>query len=93
LKQFSKTSSLKSRVLTIIKADIESRSEAWIVGLGYADCNDYSQSVLNRVAYTQSGLEHIRFESVARYVRIEKSAIRAKLDAQAKLAQFNTVQA
>lgn len=86
MKQFSKTSSLSSRVLSIIKSDVESRSEAWIVGLGYADCNDYAQSVVNRVAYTQSGFEHIRFESVARYVRTEKSKIRAKLDAAAKLA-------
>lgn len=90
MKQFSKTATISSRVLSVIKSDVEARSEAWLCGLGYADCNDYAQSVVNRVAYTQSGLEHIRFETVARYVRSEKSKIRAKLDAAAKLAQSAT---
>jgi hypothetical protein len=88
MKQFSKVTTISSRVLSIIKSDVESRSEAWLVGLGYADCNDYAQSVVNRVAYTQSGIEHIRFETVARYVRTEKSKIRAKLDREAKAAQL-----
>jgi hypothetical protein len=87
MKQFSKTASISSRVLSVIQSDVAARSEAWICGLGYADCNDYAQSVLNRVAYTASGFEHIRFETVTRYVRIEKSKIRAKLDNEAKLVQ------
>lgn len=92
MKQFSTTSSIASRVLSIIKSDIESRSEAWLVGLGYADCNDYAQTVVNRASFCNGTMQHVRFETVARYVRTEKSKIRAKLDREAKLAQAATAQ-
>ena len=87
MKQFSATQTISSRVLNIIKSDIESRSEAWLIGLGYADCNDYAQTVVNRASFCNSGIQHVRFETVARYVRTEKSKIRAKLEREAKAAQ------
>lgn len=90
MKQFSKASSIASRVNSIIKSDIESRGETWLVCLGYADCNDYAQSVVDRASYIGTTKEHVRFETVARYVRTTKAQIRAKLDLAAK--QSNTVQ-
>lgn len=92
MKQFSSSSTIASQVLNIIKSDIESRSEAWLVGLGYADCNDYAQTVVNRASVCNGSIQHVRFETVARYVRTEKSKIRAKLDREAKLAQDATAQ-
>lgn len=94
--QFSKNNTIASRVQSIIKSDIEARSEEWLVGLGYADCNDYAQTVVGRASYTPNGIEHVRFETVARYVRTSKASIRAKLVSQAKqvidaaLAQLET---
>lgn len=87
MQQFKKNQTIASRVQAIINSDVESRSETWLISLGYADCNDYAQSVVNRVSCTDTGLEHIRFETVARYVRTTKSKIRAKLDKEAKAYQ------
>lgn len=82
---FSKTSTIAHRVNTIIKADIERRSKGWLIGLGYQDCNDYAQTVVNRASFCINGFEHVRFETVARYIRSHKKAIRAELAAQPSL--------
>lgn len=79
---FNKNDTIQSRVLSIIATDVASRGESWIASLGYAASNDYAQSVVYRVAVTTNGVQHIRFETVARYVRTEKAQIKAKLKAQ-----------
>lgn len=78
--------SIANKVNKIVKADTELRGEAWLVLLGYAACNDYAQSVVNRLSSENGTFQYYRFETVARYVRSIKSKTRAKLDKQAKEA-------
>ena len=67
---------IKSRTTTILKADLEVRSEQWLVGLSYGECNDYASSVVARVQFETAA--HVRFETVARIIRDFKAQIRAK---------------
>ena len=87
MKQFTGGSSIISRVTSIIKADVESQGEAWLLALGYAACNDYAQSVVNRAAFCVNGTQHVRFETVARYVRTAKTRIKTR-NAAATIAPF-----
>lgn len=80
---FSKTASVASRVATVVNAHVEQRGDAWILGLGYQECNDYAALVVATVS-AASQFEHIRFETVARYIRTTKNRIRAKRDAALK---------
>lgn len=79
---FNKYNTIASRVKSVLKTDIEAKGKAWLAGLGYAESNDYAQSVVFRVSVINGGVEHIRFETVARYIRDEKASIRKELKAQ-----------
>jgi len=87
MKQFSQSSSIISRVTSIIKSDVESQGEAWLLALGYAACNDYAQSVVNRAMFCLTGTQHVRFETVARYVRTAKTRIKTR-NAAASIVPF-----
>lgn len=87
--QFKATQSIASRVNRVIQSHIETRGEVWLVNLGYAECNDFAQLVVDQVSYVGTHKEFIRFETVARYVRSTKAMIRRKLELQAK-SQSNT---
>lgn len=76
--QFKSADSVSKRVNAVIKSTIETRGESWLLGLGYMECNDFAQLVVDQVSYTSGYKEHIRFETVARYVRQHKSAIRTR---------------
>lgn len=78
---FSKTQSVSKRVHEVVKSHIDTRGEAWLLSLGYQDCNDYAELVRTTVSQC-SGFEHIRFETVARYIRQTKSSIKARQKAE-----------
>ncbi len=73
--QFKKTDFVSTRVKTIINSHVESRGTIWLLSLGYQECNDYAELVRTTVSQC-SGFEHIRFETVARYIRATKNALR-----------------
>lgn len=78
---FKGTDKLSFRVNTIVTSHIEAKGEAWLAAMGYAESNDYALSVTQLVSFASHN-EHIRFETVARYIRQQKSAIRKKLVAE-----------
>lgn len=73
---FKKTQTVSDRVSQVTQATIEVRGEAWLLSLGHGPCNDFAQLVTNTVSQ-ESGFEHIRFETVARYIRARKAKLRA----------------
>lgn len=80
---FKSTDSISKRVNSVIKTDIELRGETWLVNLTYGECNDYAQKVVYQCEMLFSlSREHVRFETVARYIRQHKARIRAKIKAQ-----------
>jgi hypothetical protein len=81
--KFSKTQTVSYRVNEVVKSHVETRGEAWLLALGYQDCNDYAEMVRSIVSQS-SGFEHVRFETVARNIRSIKSRIKAKQAAQPK---------
>jgi len=76
------TQSVATQVKNVLKAHLETNGENWLITLGYGPSNDYAQSVVSLIM----GLTgtYVRFETVARYIRIEKARIRAKQAAQPK---------
>lgn len=74
--QFNKSDSVAKRVNEVIKSHIETRGETWLVSLGYAECNDYAQSVVSLIMGLSG--DYVRFETVARYIRQHKARIRTK---------------
>lgn len=74
--QFKKSDSVAKRVNEVIKSHIETRGETWLVSLGYAECNDYAQSVVSLIMGLSG--DYVRFETVARYIRNHKSSIRTR---------------
>jgi hypothetical protein len=79
--KFSKTQYVSTRVNEIVKSHVETRGENWLLALGYQECNDYAELVRTTVSQC-SGFEHIRFETVARYVRQYKARLRKKQAAE-----------
>lgn len=74
--QIKSTDSISSLVNGVIKSHIDTKGEAWLLGLGYGPCNDYADSIAREL--TQTTGYYVRFETVARYIRANKAAIRAK---------------
>jgi hypothetical protein len=68
--------SIAKQVDEVLKAHIETKGENWLVSLGYAASNDYAQSVVGLIQSLTG--QYTRFETVARYIRVKKSQIRAK---------------
>lgn len=80
--EFKSTQSVAERVNKILDSHIEIKGESWLLKLGYADCNDYAEQVRQIVSFSSNN-EHIRFETVARYIRQRKAALRkARSEAQ-----------
>ena len=66
--------SINKSVLDVVKAHVAANGEAWILGLGYAACNDYAEAVKNIVSINRN--EYMRFETVARYIRTYKDGLK-----------------
>lgn len=66
--QFKSSDSVAYKVRTVIKSHIESRGSAWLLNLGYGECNDYATNV--------AAMLQCRFETVTRYIRAEKARLR-----------------
>lgn len=64
---------INQSVLEVVKSHIEVNGQAWILGLGYAQCNDYAEAVKNIVSINRN--EYMRFETVARYIRTYKLSL------------------
>lgn len=77
MKQFSKIASISSRVYGIIDTDVETKGASWLLTLGAGDCNDYAESVRVRAQLATTGIDYVRFETVARYVREYKARLKA----------------
>lgn len=70
------------QVRAIVKSHVETNGESWLVTLGYQASNDYAQSVVGLISALTG--QYTRFETVARYIRVEKSRIRAKQRLESK---------
>lgn len=68
------TKTIKQIVLTEVKAQVASQGEAWLLALGYRECNDYAEVLKNNLMVRNQ--EYYRFETVARYVREYKEQLR-----------------
>jgi len=66
---------IATQVKTVIKSHVETKGEQWLVSLGYAASNDYAQSVVGLIMSLTG--QYTRFETVARYIRLEKARIRS----------------
>lgn len=67
---------IKQQVLTMVKEQVQVRGQDWILGLGYAECNDYAQTIVNCLNVKHNG--YYRFETIARYIRDYKEDLKAK---------------
>lgn len=65
---------IQKSVLEVVKQHVETRGEQWLLGLGYAECNDYAEIVKNIVSVNRN--EYMRFETVARYIRTYKDDLK-----------------
>jgi hypothetical protein len=60
--------SIKSIVFAYLKSQVEIQGgNGWLLGMGYADCNDYTETV-RQILSAKTG-QYLRFETVARYTR------------------------
>lgn len=76
--KFSKIAPISSRVYGIVKTDVESKGASWLLTLGAGDCNDYAETVRVRASLATNGIDHVRFETVARYIRQYKVKLAAQ---------------
>lgn len=65
---FNKSKSLSQQVKAVVKSHVEVNGATWLLTLGYGPSNDYAQYVAD--------LLKCRFETAARYIRIEKNRVR-----------------
>lgn len=65
---------IKQIVNAEVKAQVEIRGAAWLLGLGYRECNDYAEILKNQLMVTNQ--EYYRFETIARYVRTYKDDLK-----------------
>lgn len=80
--EFKSSQTIAERVNKILDSHIEIKGAEWLLRLGYADCNDYAEQVRQTVSFSSNN-EHVRFETVARYIRQRKAALRkARQEAQ-----------
>lgn len=70
------TDSVSRQVSKVVKSHIEANGEAWLITLGYGPSNDYAQSVVSLIMGLTGS--YVRFETVARYIRNQKAAIRSR---------------
>ena len=73
---FKSTTTIKSRIESVVRSHVEIRGEAWLLQMGYETCNDYAAQVTELVKFASNN-EHIRFETVARCIRAYKVRIKA----------------
>ena len=66
---------ISSKVYTIVNSHIETNGAGWLLSLGYGPCNDYADTVAQQV--TRETGYYIRFETVARNIRIIKARLKA----------------
>lgn len=60
-------------VTSYLKSQVEIQGgNAWILNMGYAECNDYAETV-RQLLSAKTGF-YLRFETVARYVRKFKAS-------------------
>ena len=67
---FKKKGTIKTQVETVVKSHTDIRGEAWLLQLGFGECNDYAASVASVLQERQSTVE--------RYIREYKEILRAK---------------
>jgi len=79
--------SIGQQVSKVLKAHIEANGAAWLVNLGYGPSNDYAASVASLITSVTG--RYTRFETVARYIRAEKSICRNLLAFQKATSASN----